>query len=479
MKIIEVDVAVIGAGSAGLAAFRAARSHGLRALLIERGPYGTTCARVGCMPSKLLIAAAEAAHGVTEAAGFGVQAGPLRIDDVAVLARVRAERDRFVGFVLDGVAQIDPAERLTGSARFIAPQRLQVDAHTIVNAARIVIATGSRPAIAPEFEALGDRLVTNDQVFDWTVLPASIAVIGAGVIGLELGQALQRLGVRVTVFGKGEKLAALSDPAVTRSALEALTAEFDLRLGTRSLTATRTRDGEGVQVSSVGADGTERTEDFALLLCAVGRMPNLETLHLQHSALVLNDKGIPHFDRTTLQCGSSPVFIAGDADDERLLLHEAVDQGRIAGDNAGKFPAIQPGLRRAGLGVVFCAPQIALAGKAFKQLAVGTFAIGAVSFADQGRARVMRQNRGLLHVYGEHGSGRILGAEMVGPRAEHLAHLLAWACQMRLTVRQMLDMPFYHPVIEEGLRTALRDLQGQLDAGVAAIEHCTDCTPGT
>ena len=478
MKTIEVDVAVIGAGSAGLAAFRAARSHGVRTLLIERGPYGTTCARVGCMPSKLLIAAAEAAHAVSEAGGFGVLTEPPRIDDVAVLARVRNERDRFVGFVLDGVAQIDPTERLTGRARFIGPQRLQVDEHTIVNAARIVIATGSRPLIPPEYESLGDRLVTNDEVFDWTVLPASVAVIGAGVIGLEIGQALHRLGVRVAVFGKGDKLAALSDPVVTAAAVAALSAEFDVRLGTRSLKAVRASGADGVQICSVDAGGTEHTENFALVLCAVGRRPNLEELDLQHSGLALNRKGIPHFDRTTMQCGSSTVFIAGDADDERPLLHEAVDQGRIAGDNAGRFPAVAPGLRRAGLGVVFCAPQIALAGQAFKELTAGTFATGTVSFAEQGRARVMRQNRGVLHVYGEHGSGRILGAEMIGPRAEHLAHLLAWACQMRMTVRQMLDMPFYHPVIEEGLRTALRQLQEQLDAGMAAIERCADCTPG-
>src|SRR3954470_2079600 len=98
MKTLTVDVAVIGAGSAGLTAWRAAHSHGKRTLLIEGGPYGTTCARVGCMPSKLLIAAAEAAHGIVLAPSFGVQVGPARVDGRAVMARVRSERDRFVGF---------------------------------------------------------------------------------------------------------------------------------------------------------------------------------------------------------------------------------------------------------------------------------------------------------------------------------------------------------------------------------------------
>ncbi|MEC5215294.1 dihydrolipoamide dehydrogenase [Actimicrobium sp. GrIS 1.19] len=476
MKILDVDVAVIGAGSAGLSAFRAAKSQGASAVLIERGPHGTTCARIGCMPSKLLIAAAEAAHMVAEAPAFGVHAGPVRIDGVAVMARVRSERDRFVGFVLESVEQIAPAERLWGSARFLGPQQLQIDDHTQVNAARIVIATGSSPIVPAELHHLGARVITNDQVFDWTDLPESVAIIGPGVIGLELGQALHRLGVRVALFGRGEKVGPLTDPEVVRSALECMHAELDLRLGIQRFDVEP--DGDGVLVHSAGKDGMVRSEHFALVMSTVGRSPNLRGLQLEHTGLVLDGKGVPTFDRCTMQCGYSTIFIAGDADDEKPLLHEAVDQGRIAGDNAGRFPDIKHGLRRAPIGVVFCDPQIALVGQTHHDLAHDNFAIGQVSFANQGRSRVMRQNRGLLRVYGEHGSGRFLGAEMIGPRAEHLAHLLAWACQNRMTVAQMIDMPFYHPVIEEGVRTALRDLQENILRGMPPVEHCTDCTPG-
>ncbi|MEG1053189.1 MAG: FAD-dependent oxidoreductase, partial [Janthinobacterium sp.] len=132
MKTIQVDVAVIGGGTAGMTAHRAARMQGKRVLMIESGPYGTTCARVGCMPSKLLIAAAEAAHAVAAAPGFGVHPGPVRIDGRQVMARVRSERDRFVGFVLDGVNAIPDEEKLRGHARFISPGTLQVDEHTLV-----------------------------------------------------------------------------------------------------------------------------------------------------------------------------------------------------------------------------------------------------------------------------------------------------------------------------------------------------------
>jgi hypothetical protein len=108
----------------------------------------------------------------------------------------------------------------------------------------------------------------------------------------------------------------------------------------------------------------------------------------------------------------------------------------------------------------------------------GRFAVGEVSFEDQGRSRVIGKNRGLLRVYGEHGSGLFMGAEMFGPTAEHIAHLLAWSAQRRMTVIEMLDMPFYHPVIEEGLRSALQDLSHKLSMGPATDSNCMDCGPG-
>jgi dihydrolipoamide dehydrogenase len=106
------------------------------------------------------------------------------------------------------------------------------------------------------------------------------------------------------------------------------------------------------------------------------------------------------------------------------------------------------------------------------------FETGSVSFEDQGRSRVMGRNQGALHVYAERDSGRFLGAEMVGPAAEHIGHLLAWSVQRGDTVQQMLDSPFYHPVIEEGLRSALRNVQRALRMGPPPVEHCLDCGPG-
>src|SRR4249920_3776693 len=158
MQEAQVDVAIIGAGTAGLAAYRAARAAGATAMLIEGGTHGTTCARVGCMPSKLLIAAADAAHAVERAPGFGVHHdGVVRIDGRAVMDRVRRERDRFVNLVLRDVERIPDMDRLRGHARFVDDHTLDVGGHTRVVAKAAVMATGSRPSRADSFDALDDR----------------------------------------------------------------------------------------------------------------------------------------------------------------------------------------------------------------------------------------------------------------------------------------------------------------------------------
>jgi dihydrolipoamide dehydrogenase len=466
MKTLHTDVAVIGAGTAGLAAYRAARAAGKRALMIEGGPFGTTCARVGCMPSKLLIAAAEAAHSAGHTAPFGVHVdGSIRVDGREVMDRVRRERDRFVGFVLEGVENIPAEDKIPGYATFVSDTVLRVDDAYEIQAASVVIATGSRPSVPPPFLALGDRLVVNDDVFDWDDLPKSIAVFGPGVIGLELGQALARLGVTVRVFGVSGSLGGLSDPAVRQRARRTFQEEFYLDPDARVLSTTRV--GDQVEVRYVTLDNTERTEVFDYALVATGRRPNLDRLGLENTSLVRDARGVPEFDRTTLQSGNTPIFIAGDANADVPLLHEAADEGRIAGRNAALFPQVESGLRRAPLGVVFSDPQIALVGTSFARLPRNGYVTGEVDFGDQGRSRVMLKNKGLLHVYAEIGTGRFLGAEMIGPAAEHIGHLLAWAVQQDLTIAQMLDMPFYHPVVEEGLRTALRDAAAQLERQAA------------
>lgn len=474
-RIIKADVVIIGAGSAGMSAYKSARQFTESVLVIEESHYGTTCARVGCMPSKLLIAAAEAAHHARHAERFGINVAGLQVDGKAVMARLRAERDRFVGFVVEDVGGWPDAHKVRGSARFVGPNRLTLDDGTQIDAGRVVIATGSRPSWPAAWNELGDRLIINDDVFDWDDLPSAVAVFGNGVIGLELAQALNRLGVRVKLFGRSGRVGPLTDPVVASAAQAAYAAEY--RFSPSSDVVSVERQGNQVIVTE-RIDGRDVEEQFDYLIAATGRTPNLDRLGLENAGIALDESGTPlGWDRRTAQIGESAIFLAGDAAPDAPLLHEASDAGRIAGENAARFPFVAPRHRRTPIGVVFSDPQIAMVGQSHAQLtkAEAKFVTGSVDFTGQGRARVAGRNAGRLHIYAHPDTGKFLGAEMVGPAAEHIAHLLAWAIEADRSVQQMLDSPFYHPVIEEGVRTALRAARDAMHANSPAHRPCLDC----
>lgn len=458
-----LDVIILGAGSAGLAALREVRKRTDHWRIVNDGPWGTTCARVGCMPSKMLIEAANAYHARRALHTFGIEgADALRVDLPAVLRRVRALRDDFVAGTL---AATDAGERaISGHARLLDAQRVEVNGQ-VHTARRIIIATGSRPIVPEDWLAFGDRILTTDTLFEQPTLGPRVAVIGLGPLGVEIAQALARLGVDVMAFATGKTVAGLSDPAINDALLARLKDEFIVNVGDK---AELREVAGGIQVTNGSA-----TVVVDQVVAAMGRRPNLEHLGLDTLGVALDDKGRPPIDPCTLQVGDLPVFIAGDADGDRPLLHEAADEGHIAGLNA-LAPTPRGFARRTPLAITFSQPHAAVVGQRHADLPQGQWVGGTVDFARQGRARVAQCNHGRLNVYAEHGSGRLLGAELCAPAGEHMAHLLALAVEQRLTVHDLLRMPFYHPVLEEGLRTALRDAASRLpkasDSDLAACE---------
>jgi dihydrolipoamide dehydrogenase len=451
----NVDVAIIGAGTAGLAAYRAVRAAGRSALVIDHGPLGTTCARVGCMPSKLLLQAAHAAQAARDAGIFGIGVSEVRVDAAAVFARVREERDRFVRSVKEGMSGVEVRD---GTAQLTAADTLSVNGQ-LLGANAVVIATGSTPVVPAPLRGL--PILTTDTIFELSAMPRQLAVIGAGPIALELGQAMAQLGAEVTLFANDEKIAFITDPVVRASAVAHLGLTLKLN---QSLVSAR-HDGDAFTLQS--REGERR---FDAVLVAAGRSPNLDTLALDRAGLDHKNLGL---DPRTMRCGESRIFLAGDAAADRPVLHEAASEGHIAGENAARYPDTRAMRRHVPLSILFTSPQIAAVGARFGDLDAPL--VGEVDFADQGRARVMGQNRGVARLYADKRSGLLLGAELVGPEVEHLAHLLAWAISLALKVDELLAMPFYHPVLEEGLRTALKHLAGQ-----RVTTGCDlDCGPGT
>ena len=456
MKERNIDVAIIGSGSAGLNAMGQTRKAGKSFVLINGGEAGTTCARVGCMPSKAMIQVAEDYHRRTHLGKYGVDGHEaLTLDSSEAMEHVQDLRDTFVDRVLTNSTDDMPEDLfIQDYARFIEPTLLEVGEQRI-RAGAVVIATGSRPLIPKAWQQFGERILTTDTLFELEDLPASIAVIGLGTIGLELGQSLSRLGVDVTGFDQLQGIAGITDPEVAQSAIELISKEFPLHLGQA---AEIDEAGEKLRVTA-----GEHSVLVDRVLCSIGRVPNIDRLGLENLGVPLDKRGLPPFDSNSMQIGDLPVFIAGDVNGERAILHEAGDEGKIAGWNAAHGQR-QKFRRKTPLFINFCDPNICTVGRRFSELDMDTTAIGQIKFAPVGRALIMGKNRGVLRVYADKTTGQLLGGEMIGPKGENLAHLLCWCIQQGLSVGDLLRMPFYHPVIEEALQAALYDLYGKVEA---------------
>jgi dihydrolipoamide dehydrogenase len=225
MVDVECDVAIIGAGTAGLAA---ARRGGAKTQLIDDRFAGTTCATVGCMPSKLLIAAANAAHNVRKASTFGIQTTKPVIDGYAVMDRLRKERDAFVAATLKSISEIPPGICVRQRARFIDTHTLTLNDGRCISSKAFVIATGARPTVPKIFDGLEELVLTNESIFEQGTLPRSVAVVGAGPLGLELAQALARLSVETEVFEQSDHLAAVRYLNIANELRTKLASEFPI-----------------------------------------------------------------------------------------------------------------------------------------------------------------------------------------------------------------------------------------------------------
>jgi dihydrolipoamide dehydrogenase len=461
----EVDVAIIGAGSAGLFALSQVRKYTDRYVLIDGGELGTTCARVGCMPSKVLIQVAEDFHRRKIFSREGIDGeAELSVDAEAALEHVQDLRDVFVDKTLAVTDELGPDQLVEAYARFVDNNTLEVDGEQI-RAKSIVIATGSSPVVPAAWQDFSDNIITTDDLFEREDLPDSMAVIGLGVIGLEIGQSLQRLGVDVTGFDMLTSIAGLQDEVVNQQAITIIGKELPMFFGAA---ASIDADGEQLKVSA-----GENTVTVDKVFASLGRRPNLSQLGLENTDIKLDDSGIPVFDAHTMQLADMPVFIAGDVDADRPILHEAGHEGRVAGLNAVRSALgenITAFKRKTPLAITFCDPNIATIGARLDQLNADTTAIAEIAFGPVSRALMIGKNRGVLRLYVNKSDGLLLGAAMVCVKGENIAHLIAWSIQQRLTVFDMLKMPFYHPVIEEALQAALYSVLAELDVKQELVE---------
>jgi len=457
----EVDVAILGAGSAGLFALSQVKRETDNYVLINGGELGTTCARVGCMPSKVLIQVAEDFHRKSIFDREGIDgAEELSVDVPASMEHVQDLRDVFVDKTLSVTDEMDESHLIDGYANFVSNNTIEVNGEQI-KAKTIIIATGSTPVVPAAWQAFADDIITTDDFFELEDLPVSVAVIGLGSIGLEIGQSLHRLGVQVIGVDQLTNIAKIEDDKVNDMAVTVMSREFPLWLGEA---ASLKKVAEGIEVTA-----GENTVIVEKIFASLGRKPNLDGLNLSATEIQLDAAGVPVFNKETMQLADLPIFIAGDVNVDRPILHEAGHEGRVAGYNAVSS-TVAGFKRKTPLGITFCDPNIASVGAQLSELELDDIAIGEIQFAPVGRALIIGKNRGLLRLYVQKSNGLLLGASMCCVKGEHLAHLIAWSIQQGLTVFDMLKMPFYHPAIEEALQAALYDVLSKLDEKHELVE---------
>lgn len=436
MRKIQADIAVIGAGSAGLSVASGAAQLGLRVVLFEKGEMGGDCLNTGCVPSKALIASAQAAHDARTAGRLGVKAEP-RVDFTAVMAHVHGaiaaiephdSQARFEGL---GVTVVREAASFTG------PRTLR-SASVEVTARKIAVAAGSRAKAPPIPGLAGSGFLTNETVWGLTELPRRLIALGAGPIGLELGQAFRRLGSEVVVVEAVEPLPR-EDRDLARPVLDQLGAEGVEIFTGRTVDAVE-RSGETIAVVS----GGHRIEGSHLLV-AVGREPVLDGLNLDAAGIAHGPRGVT-LDRQLRSATNPAVFFLGDIAGREAFTH-------AAGAHASLF------VRRALFAqsvdadalviprVTYTDPEVASVGLSeaeARKLHGDGIKVLAVPFSGNDRAIAEGDTRGLGKLVLD-AKGRILGVGIVGKGAGELIHPWVLAMTAKLKLRAFTDFIAPYP----------------------------------
>lgn len=461
------DMTIIGGGSGGLTAARAAAALGANVLLIDKERLGGDCLNYGCVPSKSLIHVARVVQQAKDAAKLGLMPANLGVD----MAKVSA----YVQGVIRRVAENEQiyTEGVTvkfGKVSFNSATELSLNGETF-NSRNTLIATGSHPAI-PRVEGLEETgYLTNEGVFDLTQLPASIIVVGGGPIGVELGQAFERLGAKVTIVQGPDRLLPKEDPDVSATIASVFKSEgIDIVANARFVKASRKGDKKVVTIKQ--GDNLLNLEADELIL-AVGRQPNVEELNLEAAGVKCDNKGIKVDDY--LQTSASNILAIGDVIGGYLFTHVATYHAGVAVRNA----LVPVGKKKVDYRVVpwctFTDPEAARVGltannaeRQYKQVRIVKF-----PWAEIDRAQTDDETTGFIKLVLAGKKDEIVGAHMVGARAGELLGELALAMRHNLTLNDIFNTIHAYPTMNTGIQQAAFEayLEGKAAANNRKIVH--------
>ncbi len=464
----KFDVIVIGGGPGGYVAAIKAAQLGLKTACVEKYigrdgkmALGGTCLNVGCIPSKALLDSSWKYHEAQSSFNVhGIAVEGLKMDVPAMIGR----KDTIVKNLTGGIAALFKANGVTaiaGHGKLLANKQVQVTAEdgssTVYQADNVIIAAGSKPIDIPPAPVDQEVIVDSTGALDFQAVPERLGVIGAGVIGLELGSVWARLGAKVTVIEAQEKFLPAVDEQVAKEAQKVLTKQgLEIRLGAR-LTGSQVANGE-VTVNFTDAQG-EQQLTFDKLIVAVGRRPVTENLLAEDSEVTLDERGFIYVDET---CATSVpgIYAIGDVVRGPMLAHKASEEGimaaeRIAGRKAQMNYDLIPS-------VIYTHPEIAGVGKTEQQLKAEGVAVnvGVFPFAASGRAMAANDTGGFVKIIADANTDRVLGAHVIGPSAAELVQQAAIAMEFGTSAEDLGLMVFSHPTLSEALHEAALAVNG-------------------
>lgn len=446
-EVSQVDVAIIGGGSAGYAAARTCAAAGLTTTVVEGGPQvGGLCILRGCMPTKTLLYVAEVMHFVKNSCTFGIHTGDVTVDPEEVYAR----KDRLI----KEFADYREGQLRDGRFQFVRAHAHFKDAHTLalstggeLRAKHIVIATGSvvRP---PPLSALAEvGYITSDEALALRRLPKSLIVLGGGAVAVELAQFFSRLGVEVTLIQRSERLLREED-AEAAAVVERVFQREGMKVytSTRLTGARRNNDHKIVSFHHCGQT-IEVTADE--ILFALGRQPSFSDLTLDQAGVETSNGRI--VTDAHMRTNVPHIYAAGDCTGPHEIVHIAVQQGEIAARNI--LSSAKPAQMdyRLLISVVFTDPQVARVGltEAQAQRTNRPYLAASYPFGDHGKSMLMEARDGFVKLLADPVSGEILGGSCCGPVAGELIHEIVVAMAKRMTVAELAALPHYHPTLAE------------------------------
>lgn len=458
----KFDVVVIGGGPAGYVAAIRCAQLGLSTACVDKwlnkegkAVFGGTCLNVGCIPSKALLDTSHKYEEAKDKMGLhGISVGDVSIDIATMLKR----KDQIVKNLTMGVATLFKANGVTGlegTAKVLAGKKVEFTAHggssEIIEAENIIIATGSVPVNIPPAPLTEGVIVDSTGALEFTEVPKRLGVIGAGVIGLELGSVWGRLGAEVVVLEAQDKFLHMLDQAVAKEAQKLFTKQgMDIRLGAR-VTATEVKDGQ-VTVTFQDTEG-EKQEVFDKLIVAVGRRPYTEGLLAADAGVNMDERGFIHVDETC-RTDAPGIWAVGDVVRGPMLAHKASEEGvmvaeRIAGHKAQVNYDVIPS-------VIYTHPEIASVGKTEEQIKADgePYNVGMFPFAANGRAMASNDTDGFVKIIAHAETDRILGASVIGPNAGDLCQQVVVAMEFGSSAEDIGMMVFAHPTVSEAVHEA-------------------------